>query len=229
MLKLLAFLALMAMSSAGIADDCPISDWPLDLPQGQAAMVQVMRPAAATVVTRMVHNSASSAAAQQRSMGMAPTAPANPHLNPPRDWRGLRAAAPTDQQRLMYAVMDGDVAGVKKYMKSPQVRVNAPLNSNTRLGLLDFAVQGALPDVARALIDGGAHVRPEPGDDIDVYPVYTAVSSLNTICTCAIGRTRSSTGLRCPPSTSWMPSGCCSRRVPIRTLRTPRSTRRWAS
>jgi ankyrin repeat protein len=177
--KLLAFLALMAMSSAGIADDCPISDWPLDLPQGEAAMVQVLR-SAATVVTRVVPARVSSGAAQQRSMAMAPTAPANPHPNPPRDWRGSRAAAPTDQQRLMYAVMDGDVAAVKKYMKSPQVHVNAPLNSNTRLGLLDFAVQGALPDVARALIDGGAHVRSEPGDDIDVYPVYTAVSSLNT-------------------------------------------------
>jgi ankyrin repeat protein len=179
--KLLAFLALMAMSSAGsvgIADDCPISDWPLDLPQGQAAMLQVLRPAA-TVATRVVPARVSSAAPQQRSMAMAPTAPANPHPNPPRDWRGSRAAAPTDQQRLMYAVMDGDVAAVKKYMKSPQVTVNAPLNSNTRLGLLDFAVQGALPDVARALIDGGAHVRPEPGDDIDVYPVYTAVISLD--------------------------------------------------
>jgi ankyrin repeat protein len=182
-LKPLAFLALMAMSSAGsagIADDCPISDWPLDLPQGQAAMVQVMRSASATtVVTRVVHTSASRAAAQQRPMGMAPTAPANPHPNPPRDWRGSRAAAPTEQQRLMYAVMDGDAAAVKKYLNSPQVSVNAPLNSNTRLGLLDFAVQSALPDVARALIDGGAHVRPEPGDDIDVYPVYTAVISLD--------------------------------------------------
>jgi ankyrin repeat protein len=176
--KLLAFLVLMALSRAGCADDCSISDWPLNLPQGQATMVQVLKPAA-TVVTRVVPARVSSAAAQQRSMAMAPTAPADPHPNPPRDWRGSRAAAPTEQQRLMYAVMDGDAAAVKKYLKSPQVRVNAPLNSSTRLGLLDLAMQGALPDVARALIDGGAHVRPEPSDDIDVYPVDTAVSSLS--------------------------------------------------
>jgi hypothetical protein len=51
--KLLAFLVLVALSRAGCAGDCPISDWPLDLPQGQATLVQVLQPAA-TVVTRVV-------------------------------------------------------------------------------------------------------------------------------------------------------------------------------
>jgi len=164
-------LGFMPQIAAGIG--CSISDWPLEMPQGTADFVRYIAPARAAVnpVVTYVTQSAPTSA-----MHAAPAANSPPLTR--RDWNERRPPTPTPSQQVFYAIWDNDDAQVERLLKSAPLDLNASVGATVGPSLLNLAAGLGEPKVARVLIAHGAHVRPQPGDSIELHPVAEAVSGL---------------------------------------------------
>jgi ankyrin repeat protein len=169
---LFGILALSVASPGAAGVLCSISDWPLEMPEGTSDFVRFLGPgsgsgAAATVVeVRKVTRTAGAARAGTSGDTGAQVKP--------RDWKTNRSPAPTELERLRYAVFDNDLAQVDRLTKSAAIDVNAGHGS-----LLEIAVSEGEPDIARLLITRGARVRSPPGEEPPLHLVANAVSGLD--------------------------------------------------
>ena len=169
---LFGILALSVAKPVAADVPCSISDWPLEMPEGTADFVRFIGPGStAHAVVTDVHKSTRPAVSRAVTAGAAP-------ILAPRDWKDRRSQAPSQWQRLFYAVMDDDATQLERLLGSTRVDLNASPSSDARGSLLNVAAGLGEPEVARVLIAHGSHVRGQPGDSVQFHPIADAVGGL---------------------------------------------------
>jgi ankyrin repeat protein len=161
----------LSVAQAVVADtQCPISDWPLEMPEGTADLVRFIHASTLPVVTHVE-------TVTRRVRSHAGSAPGGPAA-PPRDWKDHRSATPSRDQKLAYAVMDDDSKQLERLLKSPRADPDPSTGSDRLGGLLNLAAGLGEPEVARVLIAHGAHARSQPGDPVALHPIADAMMGL---------------------------------------------------
>ena len=172
----LALLAQGSPSFSPAAALCSISDWPLDMPQGPADFARVFSPSLATsppvVQLRTVTRTAGSRATMVGAAG------GGAARAEPRDWKANRVAAPSEWQRLYYALMDDDAAQVERLLQSSHIDLATWPAAQGHGSLIDIAAGWGEPDVARVLLAHGHRVRSPPGEPVPLHPIDSAVTGL---------------------------------------------------
>jgi len=177
----LAFLAVAPVLGSA-ADQCKVDDQVVGVWDGAAKYigggpVAITAPQVkvTTVIVKppVTTGPAASPGDSTTAGGAASMSGLQPSPRPPRP------VPKNDQERLFTAVYEGDLAEVQRLLRSPAVDVNAPSRSDRRSSLIDVAAGGAQPQIVRALIEHGAHVR-GPVEAVDVHPIAVAIINLKT-------------------------------------------------
>jgi ankyrin repeat protein len=168
----LVLLFIAGASSASPLHECAANDELLVY--GGTGLTNSFDPMSAPKVVHIeVHRSAQGATGG----ATASLAPESPKIVA----RPARPVPANDQQRLFFAVSDGDLHRVQALLNSPDVDVNAAYNAQARTSLINVAAQECLPEITQALIRKGARVRADVAvsGGIEIRPVGSLMSSLS--------------------------------------------------
>ncbi|MGO8974323.1 MAG: ankyrin repeat domain-containing protein [Steroidobacteraceae bacterium] len=166
-------LCIAGASSASPLHECVANDDLLHLNRGLWLPGSIESPAPAKAVRSEVRRSAQGATGGVN----ASPAPEPPRIVP----RPARPVPVNDQQRLFFAVYDGDLPRVQALLNSPDVDVNASYDALAKTSLINVAARECLPEITQALIRKGARIRADDAGagGIDIRPVGSLISSLS--------------------------------------------------